>query len=190
MGKTDKDSSRHLSELVLETEKAEEEKERLFRWKDITIDEWIGFAVFWVLFILILSQVISRYGFNSSITWTEEVARFFLVALTFLGLSIGVRRRAHISVEFFYRYIHGVAYRILRITVDLLVIVFFMVSAFLAWRVGVLAIGQRMSNINVPRSILYYTVMVGFAFAAVVKIRLLISKINNREFEEKRDDKR
>ncbi len=181
MNEKEKDASQHLSELVLETEKAEAEKERQFHWKEITVDEWVGFGVFWVLFALILSQVISRYGFNNSITWTEEVARFFLVALTFLGLSIGVRRKAHISVEFFYRYVHGTVHRVLKIAVDILVVLFFLVSAFLSLRVGNLAMGQRMSTINVPRSVLYYTVLVGFLFAAVVKARLLVQRIRNKK---------
>ena len=183
MGAPEKGNN-EISELVKETEKAEEEKEKFFSWKQITIDEWIGFVIFWILFALILSQVISRYAFNDSITWTEEVSRYLLVSLTFLGLAIGIRRKAHISVQFFYRYLREKPQKALSVFVGILVILFYVLSVFFSWEVGRHAQGQRMSNINVSRSVLYYTVMVGFVFAVIMQVKTVIYKIKNQEDDE------
>ena len=57
-----------------------------------------------VLFILVLAvaslQVISRYVLVTPLPWTEEVARFLLVWVTFLGSASITRRKLHITVEF------------------------------------------------------------------------------------------
>ncbi len=58
-----------------------------------------------VLFILVLAvaslQVISRYVLVTPLPWTEEIARFLLVWVTFLGAASITRRKLHITVEFF-----------------------------------------------------------------------------------------
>jgi TRAP-type transport system small permease protein len=58
-----------------------------------------------VLFILVLAvaslQVIARYVLVTPLPWTEEIARFLLVWVTFLGAASITRRKLHITVEFF-----------------------------------------------------------------------------------------
>lgn len=48
---------------------------------------------------LIGTQVVLRYGFNESITWAEELTRYAVVWMAFIGAGMGVRRNAHIRVE-------------------------------------------------------------------------------------------
>jgi len=56
------------------------------------------------LFALLLAvaslQVMARYLFRTPIPWTEELARFLLVWVCFLGAASVTRRKLHISVEF------------------------------------------------------------------------------------------
>jgi TRAP-type C4-dicarboxylate transport system permease small subunit len=49
--------------------------------------------------LLTLLQVISRYVFNASIPWTEELARLDLVYVTFFGSIVAFQRRGHLRVE-------------------------------------------------------------------------------------------
>ena len=39
------------------------------------------------------------------IGWTEEIARFLLIAVTFIGVVMVVRKESQIAVEFFYRWL-------------------------------------------------------------------------------------
>lgn len=48
---------------------------------------------------LVVLQVVSRYVFGTPLTWTEELARFVLVWLTFVGSGFVMARRVHISVD-------------------------------------------------------------------------------------------
>ncbi len=45
------------------------------------------------LFLIVVLAVIFRYGFNRSLTWTEEVPRYLLIWISFLGAAAGVARR-------------------------------------------------------------------------------------------------
>jgi TRAP-type transport system small permease protein len=44
-------------------------------------------------------QVAGRFVFSYSIFWSDELARFLLVWISFLGISIGARRAAHPGVD-------------------------------------------------------------------------------------------
>ena len=44
-----------------------------------------------VMVVLVFGNVVLRYGFNSGITISEELSRWLLVWLTFLGAIVAVR---------------------------------------------------------------------------------------------------
>ena len=62
-------------------------------------EDWGGLALLWVLGSLVFTQFFSRYALNDSVSWTEEVARYLLIVLTFIGSVGAVRRGTHIRVE-------------------------------------------------------------------------------------------
>ena len=48
--------------------------------------------------VLVFGNVVLRYAFNSGITVSEELARWFFVWLVFIGAVVGQRQRAHLAV--------------------------------------------------------------------------------------------
>jgi TRAP-type C4-dicarboxylate transport system permease small subunit len=52
-----------------------------------------------VMTLLVGAQVAGRFLFGYSIFWSDELARFLLVWIAFLGMSVGVRRGAHPGVD-------------------------------------------------------------------------------------------
>ncbi|MBN8993244.1 MAG: TRAP transporter small permease [Rhizobiales bacterium] len=52
-----------------------------------------------VMVVLVFGNVVLRYGFNSGITVSEELSRWLLVWLTFLGAIVAVREHAHLGVD-------------------------------------------------------------------------------------------
>jgi len=51
-----------------------------------------------LMVVLVFGNVVLRYVFNSGITVSEELARWFFVWLVFLGAVVGQRERAHLAV--------------------------------------------------------------------------------------------
>lgn len=56
---------------------------------------------------IIFIQVIMRYVFNSSLSWSEELARYIFIWQIWLGASIGVRDKKHIKVELIFGLVKG-----------------------------------------------------------------------------------
>ena len=52
-----------------------------------------------VMVVLVFGNVVLRYGFNSGITVSEELSRWLLVWLTFMGAIVALRQHAHLGVD-------------------------------------------------------------------------------------------
>lgn len=53
-----------------------------------------------VCVVIISLQVIMRFVFNSSLSWSEESAKYLFVWLIWLGTSIAAKDQSHIVLEF------------------------------------------------------------------------------------------
>ncbi|WP_227445815.1 TRAP transporter small permease [Cognatishimia sp. F0-27] len=57
----------------------------------------VAFAVLWQVLVRF---VLTAAGYNISAPWTEELARYTLIWMVFLGAAIGVRHARMIALEF------------------------------------------------------------------------------------------
>lgn len=65
--------------------------------------ELVLVACLGAMVLMVLGNVILRYGFNSGITVSEELSRFTFVWLVFLGAVTGMRENAHLGVDMLVR---------------------------------------------------------------------------------------
>ena len=49
---------------------------------------------------IMFAQVMFRYTFNNSLSWSEEIAKFIFIWITFLGAALCFRDRKHLGVDF------------------------------------------------------------------------------------------
>ena len=49
--------------------------------------------------IIIFIQVVCRYVFQNSLTWSEEMARYMFVWLVYFSVSYTARREKHIRID-------------------------------------------------------------------------------------------
>ena len=78
----------------------EKEKEKITLKKILNEFEiYIGTVVFLALTVLLTIQVVSRYVFKHSFTWTEEAAVVMFVWLIYLGVAAAVTKRKHLKID-------------------------------------------------------------------------------------------
>ncbi len=125
-------------------------------------EDWVSFLLFWLLAFIVFYQVFTRYFLGDPAGWTEEIARYFLVAVVFIGASMSVRKNNHIQVDVFYRFMPRRLARGMALLVDLIRIGFFGYAAWLNWllleRIG----GQRMAIVELPMGWVFGAMLFGF----------------------------
>jgi len=125
---------------------------------------WLALGFFWLLALTVFYQFITRYVFNDSASWTEEIARYFLIAVVFVGATIGVAKNAQIQVDFFYRHMPAAVGRWLSRAVDVLRVAFFSAAVVLTGQMMLkLGSNTRMTVVDAPMNLVYGVVLLGFA---------------------------
>lgn len=143
------------------------------------IEDWVTLAVFWGMAFCVFLQFFTRYVLNNSLAWTEEIAANGLVMIVFLGSVMCVRLVRHIQVDFIYRFLSRKAGRWLSLAVDLIVIAFFAYACWLMWRYVAIVGRERMVTINLPRGIVFYTVLAAFILMFLRAVQNFVRDIMN-----------
>ncbi len=126
-------------------------------------ENWVAFAFFWVLALTIFYQFFTRYALNDSASWTEEIARYLLICVVFVGAAVNVRKNNHIQVDFLYRFLPPAVSRPLSTAVDALRIAFLAYCVWLTISLMGKIGAQRMAIVDWPIGLMYGVVAFGFA---------------------------
>ncbi len=131
-----------------------------------TPEAWAALVFFWALGLTVFYQFFTRYALNNSASWTEEIARYLLIAVVFVGAAIGVARNNHIHVDFFYRHMPTKFARVLSVVVDVVRVAFFAGMAFLTAQLMQKMGDYKMTIVDLPMNIVYGVCWAGFAAMA------------------------
>lgn len=131
-------------------------------------EAWVALGFFWVLGGVVFYQFFTRYVMNDSAAWTEEIARYLLIAVVFTGATIGVIKNNHIQVDFFYRYMPKAMSRAMSTAVDVLRTAFFAAATVLTVLMMLkLGSNSRMTMVDLPMNWVYGICLLGFAAMTV-----------------------
>ena len=129
----------------------------------VTLEAWIALGFFWLLGITVFTQFFTRYVLNNSAAWTEEIARYLLIAVVFVGATVGVTKNNHIQVDFFYRFMPKALARGMAVLVDAIRIAFFAAAVWLTWLMMQKMGDYQMTIIDLPMNLVYGVCLFGFA---------------------------
>jgi len=153
---------------LMSKKKALEGEQRLFQAEDAEVviehypEDWLAFVIFWALAFIVFLQFFTRYILNDSLAWTEEIARYGLMWVVFVGGIMVTRRNTHIAVELLSNVMRpGPLRAVLLAAVDFVKLGFIGLLAYLSWtiieRMGV----QRMTVFDLSMSYVYAGVAFG-----------------------------
>jgi TRAP-type C4-dicarboxylate transport system permease small subunit len=150
---------------------------------DLTPWDSIVFVVFWILFAVVFLQLFARYVLNDSPGWTEEIARYLLIGVTFIGSVTAMRKGTHIAVEVLFKYLSPSGRHRLLLAIDLIVLLFCVFLAVTAAQLS-LRTNQFMVTINVSKALVYWIVFASFVAMAVYAGLRFFRRLRHREADE------
>ena len=100
--------------------------ERIF----IAANKWALVAILAAMSCIVFTNVSMRYLTNFSIVWAEEVARYLMIWMTFLGAGLALRQGAHAAIDNLQSAVGPRLGRLMRAVVVLLLLVF---CGLMAW---------------------------------------------------------
>lgn len=126
------------------------------------IEAWAALFFFWALGLTVFYQFFTRYVLNDSAAWTEEIARYLLIATVFVGAAIGVAKNNHIQVDFFYRFMPAKLGRAMALLTDVMRITFLGAAVVLTWQMMQKMDSYKMTIVDLPMNWVYGVCLAGF----------------------------
>ena len=136
------------------------------------IDNFEEYFCVWslaIMTVLVFIQVIMRYVFQNSLSWSEELARYIFLWLSWIGASYAVKERSHFRVEMFADLFKGKARKVFELFV---LLTWFGFCLFLAYQGSLITRhlitrGQISAAMEIPMAWVYASVPVGSALMAL-----------------------
>jgi C4-dicarboxylate transporter DctQ subunit len=135
-----------------------------------------GILVWTVLGLALIGciQVFTRYIFNYSFTWYEELGRYLGVFVAFLGASIGVRSGSHFAMDLFVTMLPRPWQQVLKCSTAILCGGFFLLVTWYSWKIvsRMHGFGTTSPTLGIPMYIAYlpipfFSVVMGMRFFRV-----------------------
>ena len=137
--------------------------------------DWPAALLFVALFVVVFLQLYTRFLLNDSLAWTEEVARYLLIGLVYLGSVAAVRKGEHILLEFLYRKVGSGNIKPMAIMSETIVVAFHVILTILAVQLSFVA-DRRMVSIDWPKSLVYSVVAFGLLLSTWFAARRLVHR--------------
>lgn len=135
--------------------------------RKFSFEEIIGVILMIAISLTMGLGVFFRYVLNDSLSWTEEVSRYGLVYVTFIGCSLAVRKRSHIRIDFIDLILPSQASKVLKIINDVICLLFFIFMGYKAYQIIGILHTTKSTALQVPMSYIYTVILIGFIFSSV-----------------------
>ena len=134
--------------------------------------------------VLVFGNVVLRYGFNSGITVSEELSRWLLVWLTFLGAIVAVREHAHLGVDTLVRKLGPTGKRICFVINYCLMLFADWLLLSGSWRQTIINIDDRAPATGLSMGIFYAVGVIFGVSTAIILLYDLYRVISGQASEE------
>lgn len=124
----------------------------------------ICILLMFLMFVLVLLQVISRYLLPFSLSWTEELARFLMLWLIFLGASHIAKASSYIRVDFLLKKMPLLVQNVFNVLIKLTILIVSGYFTYLSFTVfTTTAVKEVSPSMQIPMIIPRFSMVIGFA---------------------------
>lgn len=135
--------------------------------------EMLLFVAMAAMVVMVFGNVVMRYAFNSGITVSEELSRWFFVWMTFLGAIVGLKEHAHLGTDMLVSRLGPAGKKACLVASQALMI--FVTVMFLkgSWAQTIINLGTEAPVTGAPMAVVYAAGVVFAASALVLLAREL-----------------
>jgi len=153
----------------------------------VRTNRWLLIALMAAMAVLVFANVVSRYVLNYSIIWVEELTRYLMVWVGFLGAGLVLRLGAHIAVEAFQDILPPRVAQALRAGIVLLLAATFAAMTWLGVRYVAFAWDQETPVLNWSTGAVYLAIPIGSALLLAHLVFIAHLYVRGREFARDED---
>lgn len=130
-----------------------------------------------VLTVMVFVNVILRYFFNSGITATEELGRFFFVWLVFAGAVLAAGTDSHVKVDFVVAKLSAAGRKVIAVLGDALMVFICGLITVGGYKQGLVNMDNESPITKLPLSWMYFAGMTAGALIGLIILVRLVGRL-------------
>ncbi|WP_026971796.1 TRAP transporter small permease [Aliagarivorans marinus] len=148
----------------------------MLKWLDKYLENVIACSLLAIMVGAIFLQVVTR-TLNFSLTWTEELARYCMIWLVYIGLSFAVAKRSHIRIDAINMLLDKKEQHYLSLLASTVFLVFATVILYKSTQmvINLQMLGQSSPALGLPMWTVYLAAPVGFGLAVIRLIQQMFA---------------
>lgn len=157
----------------------------MFKLVDEHFEEAVIVLLMALMSVLIGLQIFMRYVMGASLSWSEELARYFFIWATYLGIAYAVRKDAHIRVTMLTDIMPARGRLVMRILGHLIFGAFAAYVMYQGWMMveKTFRFGQKSASLGIPMGIVYLAPLTGFGLAVGRLIQQIVLDLRGANAE-------
>ena len=128
------------------------------------VEGFLSVVLFLAMVAIVCWSVICRYALKIPFLQSEELARYLMIYIVYIGTSIGVKSKSHIGVEVFVDMLPEKIYKKVRIFTEILCMLMFVLLFVLSLQMfnHLIMTKQMTTTTQIPTAVVFFCLPMGF----------------------------
>ncbi len=148
----------------------------------VAANRWVVIVMMGTMALLVFANVVSRYLFNHSLVWVEELTQYQMIWIAWLGAGLALREGRHVSVDLLEDALPDGARRVLRGAIALTMLGFLLALGWYGMQIVAFTWNQETPMLGVRTGIPYLGIPIG-ALLCALHLVLFFRGFVERRFE-------
>ncbi len=149
---------------------------RTLKWLDKHAETVIMVALLVLMCVLMLTQVFMRRVMGQTLSWSEEVTRYFFVWSVFLSISLTLRKKSAMKLDLALMLLPRPLKNPMMLLAQISMLAFFIYMSKVAFQL-VWNMKQTSATLGISLKWVYASTVIGFILAVVRLVQLIIDKV-------------
>jgi TRAP-type transport system small permease protein len=143
----------------------------------LVICRWLSVSLLAVMTVIILASVFFRYVLDDALPWSEEVAKYLMVWLTFIAAPLAFRAGGLVSIQALPDALNGWKNEILQIIIQVIILILMIMFIDIGIFLTKNAMIQRASSIDFSIAYVYTAMPLGAFLIIMVALQFLLEAV-------------
>lgn len=123
--------------------------------------KYIVSVMFIALAVLVFFQVITRFVIDYPLAWSEEISKYLMIYIVFLGSALAVKNRQHIAIDFLTEIVSPANNRRLNGLVLIISSIFFIILTYFGFVLTITVLDQATPTLRFSIAWAYAAIPIG-----------------------------
>ncbi|WP_404454813.1 TRAP transporter small permease [Oceanobacillus kapialis] len=145
--------------------------------------KYIVSAMFIVLAVLVVLQVVTRFIIDYPLSWSEEISRYLMIYIVFLGSALAMRNKEHIAIDFLMEVVSAKKKKVLNTVILWISLIFAAILLYFGAALTLTVVGQATPTLQFSMSWAYAAIPLGALLLLLNTIAVLMEDSKSKTIE-------